>query len=334
MQTNGGRTNRAGFTLIELLVVIAIIAILIGLLVPAVQKVREAANRASCQNNLRQMGIATHNIVSTTNRLPSGGWGWLWVGDPDRGFNQSQPGGWVYNLLPFMEGDNLRNLGKGGNTAQKQAAALQVISTPVPGFNCPTRRDGGPFASGLPYNVASSTTTTVTVTPTTAARTDYAANCGDGAWKLDTTTNTLTLREEDEDSGGPTTLANGDATNWGAMAVTWQGVIFRGSNLRITDIKNGTSNVVLIGEKYLNPDFYRTGTDPGDNESMYVGMDNDINRCTFSPPMQDKPGTPNTTRFGSAHSGGINVLYCDGSVRFVEYGVDPAAWRFSGRRNP
>src|SRR5947208_1320984 len=99
---------RRGFTLIELLVVIAIIGVLLGLLFPAVQKVREAASRLQCANNLKQIGLALHNSHDTYRRFPSGGWGWAWVGMSDRGTGPDQPGSWIYNVLPHVEQGNLR----------------------------------------------------------------------------------------------------------------------------------------------------------------------------------------------------------------------------------
>jgi prepilin-type N-terminal cleavage/methylation domain-containing protein/prepilin-type processing-associated H-X9-DG protein len=322
MRLHRALSGRGGFTLIELLVVIAIIAILIGLLIPAVQKVREAATRSQCQNNLHQIGVAAHNCHSVTGRLPSGGWGWDWVGDPDRGFGPAQPGGWVYNLLPFMEQENLRNLGKNApDMATKAAALSQLLQTPIITFNCPTRRDGGPFANGRGsegYHVGFGAAVT-DVNPPTLARTDYAACSGD--------------QGADEFSAGPTSLTQESTYGWPAEG-TYRGVVYVRSAIRFLDIRNGSSNVYLVGEKYLNVNNYRTGQDPGDNESMYVGYDNDVNRCTASPPMQDMPGTADTFRFGSAHPGGVNMLYCDGSVRIVEYGVDPAVHLAAGRRSP
>ena len=89
----------AGFTLVELLVVVTIIAILIALLLPAVNSAREAARCAQCANNLKQLGLAVQAHIAAHNQYPTGGWGWHYTGDGDRGFTNKQPGGWVYSLV-------------------------------------------------------------------------------------------------------------------------------------------------------------------------------------------------------------------------------------------
>jgi prepilin-type N-terminal cleavage/methylation domain-containing protein/prepilin-type processing-associated H-X9-DG protein len=311
----GKRAARGrGFTLVELLVVIAIIVLLMALLLPAIQKVRESANRLRCANNLKQMGIAIHNHHNDFDRFPSGGWGWFWVGDPDRGTDAKQPGGWVYNIMPWIEQDDLHNMGKALPLAQKLQASSTRIGRTLPLLNCPSRRDGGPYPNSAGFNYANAQNP-----PQWLARTDYAANSGD--------------QLTDEFFAGPPDLATGDNPNYGWPNTDGlSGVIFQRSMLRIHDVKYGTSNVYLLGEKYINADHYKDGQDPSDNENMYVGFDNDIYRTTFFPPMKDKHGVTNTFAFGSAHAAGVNMLMCDGSVQFVGFDVDPLIHKRAGNR--
>jgi prepilin-type N-terminal cleavage/methylation domain-containing protein/prepilin-type processing-associated H-X9-DG protein len=313
---------RRAFTLIELLVVVAIIAVLIGLLLPAVQKVRETASRTRCQNNLKQIGIGMHHVHDTQGYFPSGGWGFRWVlHDPHTyGVGRRQGGGWVGSMLPYVEQEAVYNLGVGAAPAQMRVVNAQRIAIPIPMYNCPTRRTGGPYPNvgGNDYRECDPSA------PPVMARCDYAANAGD--------------HQAPQNGQGPVTLdegLNGPFT-WVQAGAT--GVVYQRSQTRIADVPSGTTNVFLAGEKWMDRAEYRTGAHGGDNETMYTGYNNDVNRVTFNPPMRDEPNMPaNTTtqpqfRFGSAHPGGVNMLMCDGSVRIVEFAVDPAVWKAMGRR--
>jgi prepilin-type N-terminal cleavage/methylation domain-containing protein len=127
---------RPGFTIVELLVVIAIVGLLVGLSGIAVQAARDQARRMQCQNNLRQLGIAIHEHVEANGHFPTGGWGWRWAGDPDRGTDERQPGSWIYNILPFLEQTPLWKLGQSDNDANKRLAGKQRSETSLPMLVC------------------------------------------------------------------------------------------------------------------------------------------------------------------------------------------------------
>src|SRR5665647_549730 len=105
--------SKNAFTLVELLVVITIIGILIALLLPAVQAAREAARKMQCSNNLKQLALGCLNHEQAQGFYPSGGWRWSLGGDPDCGFGRRQPGGFLYNLLPYIEQQSLHDMGAG-----------------------------------------------------------------------------------------------------------------------------------------------------------------------------------------------------------------------------
>src|SRR4051812_3073947 len=161
--------SRPAFTLIELLVVIAIIAILIGLLLPAVQKVREAAARTVCMNNMKQMGIGLHSCHDANGYFPSGGWGGNWMGDPGRGSGKRQPGGWIFSILPYVEQGSIYELGGPGTTAIN----AQKCGMPIKLFCCPVRRQPEAVANSNGYTYKNATGT-----PPVFAKSDYAACTG------------------------------------------------------------------------------------------------------------------------------------------------------------
>jgi prepilin-type N-terminal cleavage/methylation domain-containing protein/prepilin-type processing-associated H-X9-DG protein len=275
------RARRRAFTLIELLVVIAIIAILIGLLVPAVQKVREAAARLSCSNHLKQLGIAMHTHHDAVKKFPyvrSGG-----------GQNRHT---WAILLLPYLEQDNvlrayqatIPGVSKTDGLNNHTAADPQIVAArqaQVGVFFCPSRRSAPSLS---PIQVGS----TVTGVPS-----DYGACTGD--------TSTI-----------PTTGVF-QLVNSNHMA----------AGIRFKEIKDGTSNTLMIGEKHVQIGMLN---DPVTDGMIYSGGEQQTyhRRAGVSWPLAIDPTVAANTQFGSWHTGLCQFVFADGSVRSLQNSIPGA----------
>ena len=345
----GLRTS--AFTLVELLIVISIIGVLVALTMPAVNSAREAGRRAACMNNLKQLAAGCLSHEATQGFLPSGGWAWGWAGDPNRGFNKRQPGGWHYNILPYIDQNDLHDLGKGVDDATRHALGRQAAQAPVGVFICPTRRkfQAFPHTTQSPYWLPASINEPTSV----AGRSDYAANGGDDSHVDTFYQGPATLAQGDAMPDAPSPGYSGDtwAAHWGTWANGVTGVIFRRSECSFAAIKDGASFTYLIGEKYVNPDNYYTANQLGgnyycaDNEGWDEGFDYDTNRWTGTdgpgignplPPRQDTRGWADNGTcdrlFGSAHASGFQMAFCDGTVRKMSYVIDPVVHQTLGNR--
>lgn len=300
---------RRGLTLLEALVVVGIIAILMALIIPAVQTARESARRVQCQNNLRQIGVAVHNFESQHRHLPSNGWGFRWVADPSRGVGPQQPGGWIYQIAAFAE--MVLPTDAGVDPIQGHRIRTEISRTPFAMLKCPSRpgsQVSATSAAARPYNA-----TFLVRVP----KTDYAANEGDYVTDTD---------------GGPPSLQEGDSPRYRWTPTDEAtGVIYLRSTTRMADISDGTSNVYLAGEKHVNSSHYYDGKDLGYDQSLFSGVDLDLNRWTNKPPIQDGPQR-GVRQFGAAHAVGAYMVMCDGSVRLTAYTIAPDVHRSLGNR--
>lgn len=311
--------RRNGFTLVELLVVIAIIAMLVTLLLPAVQAAREAARRSQCINNLKQLALGALNCESAQGALPSGGWGWDWVGDPDLGFGDSQPAGWVYNTLPYIEYSDFHALPSDGNrleiTDKQKLGTCRIIKEPIEFINCPTRRESRPY--GTIWRNFHAINACDHQPGDLVGRLDYAANAGS--------------QPNNQLSGGPATVVAG-LESFDPDTRIYTGLFFVKSAITIGQVEDGTSKTYLVGEKYLNPEHYTTGGDGADNENWCTGFNNDNHRTAAPQPMRDRPGVGSGNAFGSAHEAVWNMAYTDGHVESLGYGIDINVHRSSAHR--
>ncbi len=318
--TRSHLTQRSdGFTLVELLVVIAIIGILVSLLLPAVQSAREAARMAQCKNNLKQLGLGAKSHATIHGHYPSSGWGYRWIGDPNRGVGRPQPGGWTYNTLPFIEKQNVHDIGLGMTGAALKTELVKLQQATVSTFICPSRRRAKiyPAVGTTPdaYNTDFPSSGT--------AKTDYAGNGGE-------------VIQTWAGPGAGTTTAPDPLTD---PAYAWvsnhTGVTHCLSEVQPAHVRDGESSTYWAGEKQLMPDHYATGSNAADNGSLYQGHDWDNLRWGNAsyPPTRDRPGVDCYRCFGSAHAAGTNFVMCDGSVHTISYSIDPDVHRRLSNRS-
>jgi prepilin-type N-terminal cleavage/methylation domain-containing protein/prepilin-type processing-associated H-X9-DG protein len=359
-----------GFTLVELLVVIAIIGILVALLLPAIQAAREAARRAQCKNNLRQIGVAILNHHDVHKHFPSGGWGLDWYPDPNRGYGADQPGSWMYNILPFMELGVIHDLGAGEPTTSAlfRDSSIRRHQTPLADFHCPSRRPARLYIAQMitsgsikeqPWLLNEGRTKGI-------VKSDYAASSGDSQRiSGDSLYRPPSYAGIREDRWTPTSVCKntGNLLNDRHVPNCQSGVMFYRSETEVSQVLDGTSHTYLVGEKWMPANGYdgtTVTTDPGftygDNQSMYTGYESDNHRAAWfmniyepadadpslqedSQPRQDRAGIadlrPEVRWFGSAHSSNFHMLFCDGSVHSIGYDIAPVthsrlANRFDG----
>jgi prepilin-type processing-associated H-X9-DG protein len=291
--------------------------------------VREAANRLQCKNNLKQIGLAFHNHHDTYSLFPTAGDPNYWVarsmsgGSPASGLGQTW--GWAYQILPFMEQDNLWKLVDLTQTDPTQPTFRGDVlakQSPCKFYFCPSRR----------MNFV------ITTNGYPSAMLDYAGN-GGSAFTAGTDGNGVVVAI---------------AHNFDASGVPIPNPTAGGSGITFARISDGSSNTLMVGEKAVNLANDTDGTDGdwGDNTGYWAGLAWDTIRfgqplsildgVTPAPPVQDRkyldssgnvdPTLPNLV-WGSAHTGSFNAVFCDGSVRSINYGVRPAVLQAVCSRN-
>jgi prepilin-type N-terminal cleavage/methylation domain-containing protein/prepilin-type processing-associated H-X9-DG protein len=342
-------TAAKGFTLVELLVVIAIIGILVSLLLPAIQAAREAARRTECSNHLKQLSLAMLHYMDAQGHFPSAGYGIGWGPHPDRGMGASQPGGFFYVLLPFLENKQLFELGKGVGAMNSTSTILlktnkERLSTPLPVMYCPTRRPTENYP--VDNNHAFVPTPGLCDTLQVGCRNDYAANAGEyygwtGSVPPPANLNlpSSTWADSYQKFTGTTPISRR-----GQHLVT--GIVWPHAGFKIKDIKDGTTHTYMLGEKSVDTDLARSGRSWGDDEGPFVCDERDIVRWgtdpdqTYCRPMHDAAGSPSgysdpnwglwglgTWSFGAAHAAGFNMSFCDGSVLQISYEISESVHR-------
>ena len=281
-------SRRSAFTLIELLVVIAIISILIGLLLPAVQKAREAANRTTCSNNLKQIGLALHNYESAIKTLPPSRVYPARIIEQDK-YQYEGGATWAVFILPYLERDDVYH--KWNFDINYYDQSDEARKGRVKTYFCPSRRDGMAPGEGISVSGDSPTVWRAPYVPLLPGATgDYAASV------FPVEVNPLLPSTPERDTP---IHARGAFRLW--------------TGFRFADLDDGLSNTILIGEKQVPKSGERLG--PWDC-SLYNGNHPTCSTRTaqFSKPLTTNP---NDTRlvFGSRHDRVVLFIFADGSVR-------------------